>query len=326
MRMQQRGRAIVRRLGTHEDRRTFRPGDFLLVRTTGALPGIEGLATGGALNHAALIADASGALIEVNPHLRIGVHPLRRAHVRDYLDAGAPCWIGYVEVQEGTRLAVVEFAESLLAAPARLGALGATALTLHALLGVAPRARTARHAWLRPLHPFFDRYALVLREEHTYLSGELVARALERGGFVWDCDPAYVTASVLFERFCLEQTPERGVLVPLAAARKSKERLRGKAKGAADASPTRRPSGPARVSFFPPRAAAPGAPGAEPAGGPGLAATHQSVAPAWEAAPLSFPAPAPNGVRTLLQLALLTAGSLALVQAIESLARQRVRP
>lgn len=313
MRMQQRGRAIVRRLPQAAERRSFRPGDFLLVRTRGFLPGIERLATGGALNHAALIVDASGALIEVNPALVPGAHPLRRGHLRDYLDTGEPCWIGYVEAREGSRAAVVEFAESLLATPARLSELGVAALTLHALLGVAPRARTARHSWLRPLHPFFDRHALVLREEHTYLSGELVARALERGGFVWDCDPAYVTPAALFERFALEDAPQPGVLVPLEAARKAKDSTkRGKGGHAGDASFTSA-RGPARVSLFVPRPAAPGA----------------STAPQPDAEfmpPLSLPTPAPNGVRTLLQLALLTAGSLAVVQSIEMLVRQRSRP
>src|SRR5579859_5406993 len=197
MRVQQRGRAIVRRVSSCAERQAFRPGDFLLVRATGFLPSIEHLASGDALNHAALIVDPSGDLIEVNPRLSVGEHLLRRGNVRDYLAAGEPCWLGHVEVREGTRQAVVEFAENLLAAPTRLSDVGIAALTLHALLGVAPRARTARHAWLRPLHPFFDRHALVLREEHTYLSGELVARALERGGFVWDCDPAYVTPAGL---------------------------------------------------------------------------------------------------------------------------------
>lgn len=315
MRMQQRGRAIVRRLAPSVERRSFRPGDFLLVRTHGVLPGIERLATGGALNHAALIVDASGALIEVNPALVPGAHPLRRGHLRDYLDAGEPCWTGYVEAREGTRAAIVEFAESLLAAPAHLSEVGIAALTLHALLGVAPRARTARHPWLRPLHPFFDRHALVLREEHTYLSGELVARALERGGFVWDCDPAYVTPAALFERFALDDTPQPGVLVPLEAARKAKDSARrdksGYAGGASSAALAR---GPARVSPFVPRAAAPGA-----------SAVPQ---PDSEFIPplLSIPKPAPNGVRTLLQLALLTAGSLAVVQSIEMIVRQRARP
>src|SRR5262249_34160138 len=144
MRVPQRGRAFVRRLASWEGERTFRPGDFLLVRTSGLLPAIEHLASGGAINHAALIVDPSGGLIEVNPRLDTGAHPLRRAHLRDYLVAGEPCWIGYVEAREGTRQAVAEFAESLLAAPTRLSELGVAALTLHALLGVAPRARTAR--------------------------------------------------------------------------------------------------------------------------------------------------------------------------------------
>lgn len=304
MRVPQRGRAIVRRLPARAERQTFRPGDFLLVRTAGFLPGMERLASGGMLNHAALIVDPSGALIEVDPRLSAGRLAVRRGHLRDYLDAGDPCWVGYVEVQEGTRALVVDFAKNLLAASTPVSEVGLAALTLHALMGVAPRARTARHGWLRPLHPFFDRHALVLREEHTYLSGELVARALERGGFVWDCDPAYVTPAALFERFLLRDEPDGGVLVPLAWARK----VKGKSGGAPATPPNR---GPARVSALVPRVAGP----AEPA--------ESAVDPAL---PLVFPAPAPSGVRALIQLALLTAGSLAVVHSIESLARQRQRP
>ncbi len=94
MRVIGRGRAIVRRLPSRMESRTFRPGDFVLTRTTGALAGMTGLATGGAINHAALIVDASGGLIEVNPAMALGQGLLRRGHIADYLEAGAPCWVG----------------------------------------------------------------------------------------------------------------------------------------------------------------------------------------------------------------------------------------
>jgi len=41
-----------------------------------------------------------------------------------------------------------------------------------------------------------------LKEENIFTSAELVACALERGGFIWDRDPAYITPAALFERFC----------------------------------------------------------------------------------------------------------------------------
>lgn len=295
MRVIGRGRAIVRRLPSRIENHTFRPGDFVLTRTTGALAGMTGLATGGALNHAALIVDASGGLIEVNPALTLGHGLLRRGHIGDYAQAGAPCWVGYVELAEGTRHAVIEFAERLYATQSALSDVGMALLALNTLLCVAPRARTARHAWLRPLAPLFDRHALVVREEHTYLAGEFVARALERGGFHWDVDPTYVTPAELFERFHLREEGESGVLVTLAQARRSRRTQ--------PAAATER--GPALVSPFVPRAAT--------AGGQGAAL--RLVAPELEEAAN------PDGMRALAQVALVTFGGFALLQGLEIVAR-----
>jgi hypothetical protein len=295
MRVIGRGRAIVRRLPSRMENRTFRPGDFVLTRTSGALAGMTGLATGGVTNHAALIVDASGGLIEVNPALAMGHGPLRRAHIADYLEAGAPCWVGYVELAEGTRQAVIEFAERHYAMQATLSEVGVAMLAITALVCVAPRARTARHAWLRPLAPLFDRHALILREEHTYLAGEFVARALERGGFHWDVDPAYVTPAELFERFHLREDGESGVLVTLAEARRDRKAL--------PAASTDR--GPALVSPFVPRATA----------GHRQGAALRLVAAEPEVAVN------PDGMRALAQVALVTFGGFALLHGLELVAR-----
>ena len=295
MRVSQRGRAIVRRLPSPLDNRTFRPGDFVLTRSEGALARMLGWATGGELNHAAMIVDVTGGLIEVTPHMTPGMSALRRSHIADYLDAGQPCWVGYVELQEGTRQAVIEFAQTLHASQTPMNEIGIVALVLHAFLCIAPRARAARHVWLRPLHPLFDRHALVLREEHTYLSGEFVARALERGGFLWDVDPAHVTPADLFARFHLADEPARGVLVPFMRARRSRPSQRA-------ALPRQTP---ARVSPLMPRV---------------LHTTQSASATAIkaEAMPQDVAAMS-SGVRAVLQVALLTLGSLSVVHGIERL-------
>jgi hypothetical protein len=295
MRVIGRGRAIVRRLASRQESRTYRPGDFVLTRTTGALASMTGLATGGAVNHAALIVDASGGLIEVNPAMAMGFGPLRRGHIADYLEAGAPCWVGYVELGEGTRQAVIEFAERQYATQSRLSEIGIAMLTLTAFLCVAPRARTARHAWLRPLAPFFDRHALVLREEHTYLAGEFVGRALERGGFHWDVDPAYVTPAELFDRFHLREEQEGGVLVTLAEARRERK---AQPVGSGD-------RGPALVSPFVPRASA----------GSSHGAALRLMAPEPELTAN------PDSMRALAQVALVTFGGFALLHGLELVAR-----
>jgi hypothetical protein len=168
-------------------------------------------------------------------------------------------------------------------------------LTLNTLLCVAPRARTARHAWLRPLAPLFERHALVVREEHTYLAGEFVARALERGGFHWDVDPAYVTPDALFERFHLREESESGVLVTLAHARRQRR--------AQTVVSSER--GPARVSPFVPRATT--------GGGQGAALRLVALEPEEAANP--------EGMRALAQVALVTFGGLALLQGLEMVTR-----
>jgi hypothetical protein len=253
------------------------------------------VATGGELNHAALIVDTSGGLIEANPCVLAGQGALRRAHIADYLAAGRLCWVGYVELQEGTRESVVDFVERVFGAQRGLSELGALMLALQVLLGIAPRARTARHAWLRPLHAAIEQHALVMREEHTYLSGELVARALEHGGFVWNCDPAYVTPAELFARFHLRDESDGGVLIPLAAARLGR---RGARPG--------RPTGPAVVSAFTARAPRP------LAGAAAGVALRAEVPPPVEAA-------MPEGLRAVAQVALLALGTLTVAHGIEAL-------
>jgi hypothetical protein len=296
MRLLQRGRAIVRRLPSRAEGRTYRPGDFVLLRSEGALARALGLATGGQLNHAALIVDPSGGLIEATPHALPGASALRRTHLANYLAAGTPCWVGYVELQEGTRQSVVEFAEWHYNAQSTLSEIGLLALMLHVFLCVAPRARAAHHSWLRGLRPLFDRYALVLREEHTYLSGELVARALERGGFLWDMDPSHITPAELFARFHLRDESDSGVLVSLTHARRVR-------KSNNDAPAGR---GPAQVSRFVPRAQR-------------LAPAGRREAAVRAAASEPDEQLAPAGLRALIQVALLGFGSLTLAYGIQLL-------
>lgn len=211
MRVPQRGRAILRRLSAHDSARMFRPGDFLLTSSNGGLACLLGWATGSEINHAGVIVDQRGTIVEANPTLLADVRLFRLASIADYLKAGKPCWIGYVELREGSRQEVVDFAEHLVRASCNTSASGQFWQAVQTVLSVAPRAWTRRVSWLQPLYELLDQHALVVREEHCYSSGELVARALERGGFIWDRDPAHVTPADLFERYHLADAP-----VPLA--------------------------------------------------------------------------------------------------------------
>lgn len=201
MRVPQRGRAILRRLSAHEPVGAFRPGDFLLTTSGGGLARLTGLATGEQLNHAAIIIDPLGSVVEANPTLVSDPRAFRLSTVADFLGKGRPCWIGYVELREGSRQDVAGYAEHLLRARTSTSISGRIWLALHAVFGVAPRAWSARVRWLAPIAAFLDGHALIIREEHCFSGAELVARALERGGFIWDRDPAFVTPSDLFHRF-----------------------------------------------------------------------------------------------------------------------------
>ena len=203
MRVSPRGRAILQRIsGDEAGERSYRPGDFVLTRSGGALARGMGLATTSGVNHAALIADSSGGLIEVNPFFVTAEGGLRRSHICDYLDRGAPVWVGYVELVDGTRSEVVRFAEQMLQEQRRFTEWQFAGLLLHLGMGIAPRTITGKYRLLKSVHGLFDHHALVLKEENIFTSAELVACALERGGFIWDRDPAYITPAALFERFC----------------------------------------------------------------------------------------------------------------------------
>ena len=219
MRVPQRGRALVRRLSPHETMRAFRPGDFVLTVSDGGLARLQGWATAADINHAAIIVDPLGAVVEANPLLIGDPRSVRVSSVAQYVRAGKPCWIGYVELREGTRQDVVAFVEHLAHSQASVSPLGRLCLALHTALCVAPRALTANVACLRPISAFLDRHALTIRAEHSYAAGELVARALERGGFIWDRDPSHITPRDLFERFHFADEPAPARPTSLAAER-----------------------------------------------------------------------------------------------------------
>ena len=296
MRVPQRGRAILRRLSAYDTVRAFRPGDFLLTRSDLGLALLQGWATGGALNHAALIVDPLGTLVEANPSFLSDARAYRYSSVASYLEAGKPCWVGYVELREGTRQDVVAFAEHLLRAHGINSLSGRLALALHTICSVAPRARTARHPWLHGLRDFFDRHALVLREEHCYASGELVARALERGGFIWDRDPAHVTPDDLFQRY---YHPDVAPVTPMPLTR-----LRLRQAGARALPPLHERTGRGAISQFAPRA--------RRSGGAIRGATALSELPSRRESPEA-------GMHALLQLGIMTAAGLAVIGVFEEL-------
>lgn len=203
MRVSPRGRAILQPLSAETaDERTYRPGDFVLTRSRGALARAMSLATASRLNQAALIVDSSGGLIEVNPFFITSWGGLRRSHINEYLGRGAPVLVGYVELVDGTRHEVVRFAEQMLQEQQHFSEWQFAGLLLHLGVGIAPRHLTGRYRALRPLHLLFDHHALIIKEENIFTSAELVARALERGGFLWAKDPASMTPADLLERFC----------------------------------------------------------------------------------------------------------------------------
>jgi hypothetical protein len=291
MRVPQRGRAILRRLSAHEAVRAFRPGDFLLTSSDAGLARLLGWATGSTINHAAVIMDPMGTVIEANPTLLESGKALRLTTVADYLNAGKPCWIGYVELREGSRQDVVAYVEHLFRAQSPVSASGQLWQALHTIVAVAPRAWTKRSSWLRPLYGALDRHALIVREEHCFASAELVARALERGGFIWDRDPAHVTPADLFERY-------HHTDAPVAISRKPISIQRGAARVAVS---RREPSGRgATITPLPARTT--------------RGATALAEAPSQDEQ-------AQMGMRALLQVGVLMAAGLAVLGVLEEVLR-----
>jgi hypothetical protein len=243
MQVPQRGRAIVRKLSSQEPLQSFRPGDFLLTRSGGFLARIFGWATGSKLNHAALIVDPLGTVVEVTPSLVVPGQAFRISSVGEYLRSGAPCWVGYVELAGGTRQDVMSYAQHFVRARCETSLSSRLFLALYMLLGIGPHAWTAKVRWLNWLHTRMSPHMLVLREGYTYTSSEFVARALERGGFIWERDPALITPHSLFEQYHPEDRP--------AMPERTLIRLRKRQKPAAQ---TAAPRQPGIVTPFAPRA------------------------------------------------------------------------
>jgi hypothetical protein len=293
MRVPQRGRAILRRLSAQDSVRAFRPGDFVLTQSDGGLARVLGWTTGSTLNHAALIIDPMGTVIEANPNLLTDARAYRLSSVATYLRSGKPCWVGYVELREGTRQEVVDYAEHLLRAQSGATLPGRLWLMAHAVASVAPVALTARVRWLHPLRAFFVRHALVLREEYCYASAELVARALERGGFIWDRDPAHITPAELHARYALAESPAELKPTPIALWRRAR-----RAGAAASSAPRGETTG--AITPFAPRGT--------------RGATALAEAPEGEESPQA-------AVRAFIQVGMLVAAGLAILGMLEEVLR-----
>ncbi|HEU5370192.1 MAG TPA: hypothetical protein VFU69_17100, partial [Ktedonobacterales bacterium] len=102
-----------------------------MTRSKGALAWTMGIATANRLNQAAVIVDSSGGLIEVNPFFVTTWGGLRRSHINEYLERGAPVLVGYVELLDGTRSEVVRFAEQMLEEQQRFSEWQFAGLLLH---------------------------------------------------------------------------------------------------------------------------------------------------------------------------------------------------
>ena len=201
---------------------TFRPGDFLLTSSNGGLARLLGYATLSNVNHAAVIVDPQGTLVEANPSLFSHGEPFRCSSVRHYLNRGQPCWIGYVEVREGSRQEVAGYAQHLLRAGGSGTMSGRFWLLLHTICSVAPRTYASRLRALVSLQRFLEHRSVVMREDLCYSSGELVARSLERGGFIWEHDPALITPADIFRRYRQpEVSPSTSPLKPSRVVRES---------------------------------------------------------------------------------------------------------
>jgi hypothetical protein len=237
MRVSQRGRAILRRMSADEGQevrdtgdstsrvQTYRPGDFLLTSSNGGLALLLGYATASKINHAAVIVDSQGTLIEASPSLIRHDQAYRVSNIQRYLESGRPCWIGYVEVREGSRQEVADYAEHLWRASRTTHLSGRFWLVLHMLFSIAPRSYTALLGTSPAFRHFFEHRAVVIREDLCYSSGELVARALERGGFIWEHDPAQVTPADIFRRY--RQPESVPATTPLKQPRVAHESLVG---------------------------------------------------------------------------------------------------
>jgi hypothetical protein len=160
-----------------------------------------GFASASKINHAAVIVDSQGTLIEASPSLVRHEQTFRVSNIRRYLESGRTCWVGFVEVREGSRQEVADYAEHLWRASRTAHLSGRFWLVLHMLFSITPRSYAAHLGVSSALRHFFEHRAVVLREDLCYSSGELVARALERGGFIWEHDPAQVTPADIFRRY-----------------------------------------------------------------------------------------------------------------------------
>lgn len=146
---------------------TTAPGDFLVSHDGDVIDRLIQFGTRSHWNHAALIIDADGTVIEA---LSTGLaeSPASKYASRDTYHVA-------VALSEEDRREVVAFARSMLSRHARYGWLQIAAIVLRLLTGGR----------------------LVLKIDGTFICSELVARALGQGGVIWTRDPALMSPADL---------------------------------------------------------------------------------------------------------------------------------
>jgi uncharacterized protein YycO len=149
----------------------LKAGNFIVTHGTGFIDRIIRLTTLSRWNHAALVVDGNGTLIELEAQgiraVDISKYPADEFQIID------------IEMSDEDRQQVVDYANFMLSKHSKYGFL--TILTI--ALKIITRSR------------------LVVKLDGTLICSEFVAKALAEGGVIWEKDTSLITPKDLWEKF-----------------------------------------------------------------------------------------------------------------------------
>jgi hypothetical protein len=147
------------------------PGDFIVTHTGGFINWLIRWATFSRWNHAALVVDAEGTIIEA---LTRG---LRKNNMSKY--SAQELYLVQVDLSDEDRREVVAYGKAILKRHPAYGFMAIASIALKIL----------------------TRSRLVFKLDGTLICSEFVANALARGGVIWYKDTSLITPADQYRRF-----------------------------------------------------------------------------------------------------------------------------
>jgi len=149
----------------------LQPGNFIVTSSNSLFDKITHIVTLSRWNHAGLVTDSNGTIIELE------THGIQKSNISEY--SKKDYYVVDVDMSKEDRKQTVSYAEYMLKEHSEYGFL--TILSI--MFKILTHSR------------------LVIKLDGTLICSEFVAKALAEGGVIWDKDTSLITPADLYKKF-----------------------------------------------------------------------------------------------------------------------------